>query len=123
MTRMLLTRAGLVSLLALACFNAQSDVLLIEQVRQGGRMDLPPNGMSMNEVEAAYGAPQQKQAAVGEPPISRWIYDRWSVYFEYDMSLYTVLHEGEVIEGVSEPIVEEVEEPAEEPDTDEQDGA
>jgi hypothetical protein len=34
---------------------------------------------------------------VGDPPITQWVYDRWSVYFEYDKVLFTVLHKGEVI--------------------------
>ncbi|NIQ97168.1 MAG: hypothetical protein GWN87_25575 [Desulfuromonadales bacterium] len=62
---------------------AAADVLLIEQVRQAGRMDVPNNGLSMNEVESQFGSPQEKQAAIGDPPISRWVYDRWSVYFEW----------------------------------------
>ncbi len=106
MTRIAMTRVVIFSLLILTTLSASADVLLIQQVRQGGRLDLPPNGMSMNEVEAAYGTPQEKRAAVGDPPISRWVYDRWSVYFEWDRSLYTVLHEGEVIDGVSEPIID-----------------
>ncbi len=106
MTRIAMTRVVIFSLLILTALSASADVLLIQQVRQGGRLDLPPNGMSMNEVEAAYGTPQEKRVAVGDPPISRWVYDRWSVYFEWDRSLYTVLHEGEVIDGVSEPIID-----------------
>lgn len=112
MTRMALTRGFLLSLLVACSAGATADVLLIEQVRQAGRMEVPGNGLSMSEVEARYGTPQDKRAAVGEPPISRWVYDRWSVYFEYDRVLYTVLHEGEVIEGVSQP------EPASEAGTD-----
>lgn len=83
-----------------------ADVLVINQVQQGERMDLPLNGQTMGEVEGQYGSPASKHAPVGDPPITRWTYDRWSVYFEYDRVLYTVIHEGEVIEGVSEPIVE-----------------
>lgn len=103
MTRMTLTRTFLLFLSMACSAGAAADVLLIEQVRQAGRMDVPANGLSMSEVEASYGTPQDKQAAVGDPPISRWVYDHWSVYFEYDRVLYTVLDEGEVIEGVSQP--------------------
>jgi len=103
MTRMALTRTFLLFLSMACSAGAAADVLLIEQVRQAGRMDVPANGLSMSEVEASYGTPQDKQAAVGDPPISRWVYDRWSVYFEYDRVLYSVIHEGEVIEGVSQP--------------------
>jgi len=103
MTRMTLSRTFLLFLSMACSAGAAADVLLIEQVRQAGRMDVPANGLSMSEVEASYGTPQDKQAAVGDPPISRWLYDRWSVYFEYDRVLYSVIHEGEVIEGVSQP--------------------
>lgn len=102
MTRMALTRISLFLLFASISLGARADVLLIQQVRQAGAMNLPVNGMSMNEVEAAFGAPEQKLAAVGDPPITKWRYARWSVYFEYDRALYTVLHQGEVIDSANE---------------------
>jgi len=74
-----------------------ADVLLIEEVRQSDRMDLPLNGHTMDEVESRFGSPVNKHAAVGDPPIARWEYDRWSVYFEFGRVLFTVLHKGEVI--------------------------
>lgn len=76
---------------------ASGDVLLIEPVRESANMDLPVNGMSMAEVESRYGTPGSKVSPVGNPPITRWVYDRWSVFFEYDAVLYTVLHKGEVL--------------------------
>lgn len=75
-----------------------ADVLLIEEVRQSERMQLPVNGMTQDDVRAKFGAPANTRAAVGDPPISRWDYDHWSVYFEYDRVLFTVLHKGQVIE-------------------------
>lgn len=99
MTRMALTRRFLFALPVLFSLTAQADVLLIEQVRQAGRMNVPVNGQTMNEVESAFGTPTQKHGAVGNPPITRWDYERWSVYFEYDRVLFTVLNEGEVIES------------------------
>jgi hypothetical protein len=100
---MTLTRYFLITLLASFSVGALADLLLIQQVRQAGAMDVPDNGLNMSEVEAAYGTPETKGGAVGTPPITRWTYERWSVYFEYDRVLYTVLHEGEVIDGVSRP--------------------
>lgn len=97
MTRMTLTRNFVLVLAIIFCGSATADVLLIEQVREAGAMDVPVNGMSMGEVESRYGTPDVKEAAVGDPPISRWNYDRWSVFFEYDMVLFTVLNEGEVL--------------------------
>jgi hypothetical protein len=86
-------------MLALFAGFATADVLLIEEVRQADNMDLPVNGQTMDEVEARFGAPDSKQAAVGDPPITEWEYGRWSVYFEYNRVLFTVLHKGEVIES------------------------
>ena len=101
MTRMALTRGLLISLLMAFSVTAAADVLLIQEVRQASTMNLPANGLSMNEVESRFGSPQQKLAAIGNPPITRWVYDHWSVYFEYDRVLYTVLNKGEVIESRS----------------------
>ncbi len=73
-----------------------ADVLLIEQVRHVENMDVPVNGMTQSEVESRYGSPSIRHAAVGDPPIARWEYERWSAYFEYDRVLFTVLHKGEI---------------------------
>jgi hypothetical protein len=74
-----------------------ADVLLIEQVRQAKGMAVPQNGQSKAEVEAAFGAPETTTGPVGDPPITRWTYQRWTVYFEFDHVLFTVLNKGEVI--------------------------
>jgi hypothetical protein len=29
---------------------------------------------------------------VGDPPISRWVYDHFTVYFEYDKVLHSVVN-------------------------------
>lgn len=52
----------------------------------------PKSGMSMDQVSNQFGAPGQKYAAVGEPPITRWVYDHYTVYFEYDHVIHSVLH-------------------------------
>jgi hypothetical protein len=74
-----------------------ADVLLIEEVRHVESMDVPLNGMTKNEVQARFGEPTRRHAAIGDPPITRWEYERWSAYFEYDRVLFTALHHGEVI--------------------------
>jgi hypothetical protein len=78
--------------------TAPADVLLIEEVRQVDKMELPRNGMNKSSVRSDYGEPKQTHAAVGDPPISRWDYDGWSVYFEYDLVLYSVLHKGQALD-------------------------
>ena len=51
----------------------------------------PTRGMTQDRVEATYGTPQSRQAAVGDPPISRWEYPKYVVYFEYDRGIHAVL--------------------------------
>ncbi len=51
---------------------------------------MPRAGITMAEVEKVSGAPRAKHSAVGQPPITRWDYDGYSVYFEYDRVLHTV---------------------------------
>ena len=58
---------------------------------------MPTRGMSMANVEHIFGAPQQKLPAVPDPgtklhpPITRWIYPNFVVYFEYNVVIHTVL--------------------------------
>ena len=61
-------------------------------------MELPENGQSMASIESKYGRPAQRHQAVGDPPISRWDYGSYSVYFEHDLVLFSVLHPGNVVE-------------------------
>jgi len=93
-----MTRIVLVIMLALAIQPIAADVLLIDEVRQSERMHLPVNGQTEADVQAQFGAPVKRHAAVGEPPITRWDYDKYSVYFEYDLVLFSVLQPGAIIE-------------------------
>ena len=54
---------------------------------QSGR---PTRGMTQASVESTFGAPQQTDAAVGDPPISKWHYKDFVVYFEYDRVIHAV---------------------------------
>lgn len=66
----------------------EGDVLLIDRVeRTHSGTTLPRRGMLMNQVEAQFGAPATKHAPVGggspqQPPITRWSYPAFTVYFE-----------------------------------------
>lgn len=51
---------------------------------------LPPAGADMTEVEKVMGPPRQMIPPVGEPPITRWVYDDYTVYFEYDRMIHAV---------------------------------
>jgi hypothetical protein len=51
----------------------------------------PSRGMTAASVESKFGAPEAKEAAVGEPPISRWEYRDFVVFFEYDRVIHAVV--------------------------------
>jgi hypothetical protein len=93
-----MTRIVLITLLTLLTGSVTADVLILDEVRQASRMNLPTNGQTMEQVEAKLGSPQKRHQAVGDPPITRWDYDRYSIYFEHDRVLSAVLRAGEVIE-------------------------
>lgn len=70
---------------------SQADTLMIDAVSQSAGMDRPAKGQRMADVEARYGAPREIVPAVGQPPITRWIYDGYTVYFEGDTVLRSVV--------------------------------
>jgi hypothetical protein len=51
----------------------------------------PARGMSMERVEAAFGTPSNRVAAVGNPPITRWEYPGFVVFFENNIVLHSVV--------------------------------
>jgi hypothetical protein len=51
----------------------------------------PTRGMKMSEVAAQFGNPVTKIPAIGKPPISRWEYQGFIVYFEYDHVIHSVV--------------------------------
>ena len=51
----------------------------------------PTRGMTMNQVAAKFGAPTSKVPADGKPPISRWEYPGFIVYFEADHVIHSVV--------------------------------
>lgn len=55
-------------------------------------VEVPKRGSSKATVEARFGAPRARHAAVGQPPITRWDYENFSVYFEYEHVVHAVAH-------------------------------
>ena len=51
----------------------------------------PARGTSMAQVERQFGAPAERHAAVGQPPITRWVYADKVVYFEYEHVVHAVV--------------------------------
>lgn len=92
---MLRTTLLAASLLLVPALQARAETLVIDHTRQTSGMSKPGNGMSMADVEAAYGNPLEKRPAVGEPPITQWVYGDFIVYFEYDRVIHSVARRGE----------------------------
>lgn len=88
---------GGVALVGLMIPTASADILLIEKVRERMMRDLPENGLRMDVVESRYGSPERRNSPVGDPPITRWIYDDYSVYFEHQLVIDSVLHHEAVV--------------------------
>ncbi len=72
--------------------DARSDSLLIDNIDHASTDShkMPARGMSMNKVESVYGSPSVRHQAVGDPPISRWEYSNFVVYFEYSHVIHSV---------------------------------
>jgi len=82
---------------------AHADTLLIQRAQAASHANLPKRGASMASVEAAYGAPTMKHEAVGggsahTPPITRWDYPTFSVYFENSHVVNSVLAKASELE-------------------------
>ena len=58
----------------------------------GYTVTLPGRGMNMTQVEEKFGPPLQKLPEVGDPPIIRWVYPNYTVYFEYQFVINSVLN-------------------------------
>ncbi|WP_068826295.1 phosphodiesterase [Pseudomonas sp. BMS12] len=53
---------------------------------------LPKLGESKRAVLERFGLADEEHPPVGQPPITRWDYRSFSVYFEYDHVIDSVLH-------------------------------
>jgi hypothetical protein len=82
-------RFRVVPLVALLAFagTAAAETLLVDRVQQEPTMAMPSRGMSMDQVQAKFGAPASKLEPRGGqkhqwPTINRWSYPAFTVYFE-----------------------------------------
>ncbi|MFC1684978.1 hypothetical protein ACFL0R_05875 [Pseudomonadota bacterium] len=70
-----------------------ADVLLLDAIAEvPANIEHPSRGMSMAQVKQKFGEPQQEFPWVGDPPITRWVYEKFTVYFEHNLVLETVVH-------------------------------
>ena len=91
-------------LATLATTPVAAQTLLVQRVERAKASVLPRAGASMAAVEAQYGAPEAKHAAVGKPPITRWNYPAFTVYFEYDHVVNAVVNKSSAEEIGPKPV-------------------
>ena len=87
-----LMKSLLLSLTLLSATALQADILKMpDAVPQEVTIQIPGRGMTMTAVEEKFGSPEVKYDEVGDPPITRWDYPEFSVYFEYQFVLHAVV--------------------------------
>ncbi|MAA73960.1 MAG: hypothetical protein CMN28_04580 [Salinisphaeraceae bacterium] len=59
--------------------------------RRMSEADLPQQGTTQAAVRARFGDPVRSFPAVGDPPITRWDYQNFRVFFEYNLVLHAVI--------------------------------
>lgn len=95
----LVATVGFVSTLGLlggALTTASADIL---RSPDGGftvveREGVPRRGQSQSAVIRQHGEPDQRHPTVGEPPITRWDYSEFSVFFEGEYVLHSTVRDG-----------------------------
>ena len=87
----------LIALLAVTVLvPVSAEVLLLQTIQEAPEnspagLERPTRGSTMSQVESRFGAPEERISAVGQPPIARWHYPDYTVFFEYDRVIETVV--------------------------------
>ncbi|SRR5690554_4906982 len=87
----------LIFAVATACLSISLQVsaqqIRIPVSQQGqAQLQTPKQGSSQQAVLASYGEPLKRHQSIGNPPITRWDYQDFSVYFEYKTVINSVKH-------------------------------
>lgn len=77
-------------LLFVVAVSAIGQTLMNETQSIQAPQQIPTRGMTMEFVESNFGGPSSKRAPVGDPPITRWEYQTFIVYFEYKRVIHSV---------------------------------
>ena len=71
---------------------ASADTLSILNASNG--VERPQRGMNMDQVRDKFGPANEELTPVGEPPITRWVYGDFTVYYEHKLVIDSVVHNG-----------------------------
>ena len=98
--KFVLGSAPLLLTILMAATSAQADTFDVRQnAAAGSRGNLPQRGLTMAQVEQRYGAPVDKMPTAGgdaprHPPINRWRYNGYTVYFERNRVIHSVVDDA-----------------------------
>ena len=82
----------------LASSPASADVLLIDSIESAPAIQTPSQGQTMADVRSQFGDPATEHPTVStdggpyQPPITRWDFENYSVFFEHDVVVRSVVH-------------------------------
>ena len=68
------------------------NLCLADEDRMPVAVETPARGIDMERVQVQFGEPNDRYAAVGNPPLTRWVYGQFTVYYEHQYVLQTVIH-------------------------------
>ncbi len=71
---------------------AYCEIIHIPLGQQGtdANLSTPTLGQSEEAITTQFGEPLRRITAIGEPPISHWVYEEFTVYFEGDRVIHSV---------------------------------
>lgn len=79
-------------LLSTFWFIASSVAIANEGIyRDRSNITVPSTGMTMEQVENKFGSADASLPSVGNPPITRWEYEGFTVYFEHQHVIHSVI--------------------------------
>ena len=86
------SRLSTLCLCILASSAALAETIVVDdQIKlRESQVERPDRGMTMSAVEKRFGAPASRHPTVGQPPITRWDYAGFSVFFEKDRVIHAV---------------------------------
>ncbi|MEZ5472233.1 MAG: hypothetical protein R3E90_10660 [Marinicella sp.] len=93
----------LIAFLSLS-FHVFGDVLLIERIEAKQGVSVPAKSATMVQVRSHFGDPMHEYPAVGNPPITRWEYENFLVYFEHEHVITSVLKKSKPTEEHPKPV-------------------
>ena len=81
----------LLLLALLATGPALAETLAVPTNQPAAAVERPTRGSTMSAVQSRFGEPVTRHATVGQPPITRWDYPQFAVFFENDRVLHAVI--------------------------------